>query len=27
LTDSHYRRTYGFFDTAARLSAGGFVGA
>jgi len=27
LTDSHYRRTYGFFDTAARLSGGGFVSA
>ncbi len=25
LTDSSYRRTYGFFDTAARLSGGGFV--
>lgn len=25
LSDSSYRRTYGFFDTAARLSAGGFV--
>jgi hypothetical protein len=27
LSDSHYRRTYGFFDTAARLSGGGFVSA
>jgi hypothetical protein len=25
LTDGSYRRTYGFFDTAARLSGGGFV--
>jgi hypothetical protein len=25
LSDSSYRRTYGFFDAAARLSAGGFV--
>ncbi len=25
LTDNSYRRTYGFFDTAARLSSGGFV--
>ena len=27
LSDSRYRRTYGFFDTAARLSGGGFVSA
>lgn len=25
LSDGSYRRTYGFFDTAARLSGGGFV--
>lgn len=27
LSDSRYRRTYGFFDTATRLSGGGFVSA
>jgi hypothetical protein len=27
LSDSHYRRTYGFFDTATRLSGTGFTSA
>ncbi|MDP8905694.1 MAG: hypothetical protein M3N29_10375, partial [Chloroflexota bacterium] len=25
LSDGRYRRTYGFFDTAARISSGGFL--
>ena len=27
LSDARYRRTYGFFDTAARISGGGFLAA